>query len=54
VDFLAAPMVTNCTFYRNSAGISGGGVLNYDRSSPTVTNCILWGDTAAWARHSST
>jgi hypothetical protein len=39
----AAPTVTNCTFSGNSATI-GGGMFN-DNSSPTVTNCILWGDT---------
>lgn len=39
----AEPTVTNCTFSLNSAN-NGGGMFNY-RSSPTVTNCILWGDT---------
>jgi hypothetical protein len=36
------PTMTNCTFSGNSAYL-GGGMLN-DDSSPTVTNCILWGD----------
>jgi len=35
-------MMTNCTFTRNSA-VFGGGILNIN-SSPTLTNCILWGD----------
>ncbi|MHC4086226.1 MAG: right-handed parallel beta-helix repeat-containing protein [Planctomycetota bacterium] len=39
------PTVTNCTFSNNSASGKGGGVDNYD-SSPTLTNCILWGNTA--------
>ena len=40
------PSLTNCTFSKNSAtnGL-GGGMYNYYSSSPTVTNCILWGDT---------
>jgi hypothetical protein len=45
----SSPTVTNCTFSLNKAGISGGGVLNYDRSSPTVTNCILWGNNSPTA-----
>jgi len=36
--------LTNCTFSENSAG-NGGGMYNHS-SSPTVTNCILWGNTA--------
>ncbi len=39
----SSPMVTNCTFSGNSAD-SGGGMCN-SSSNPTVTNCILWGDT---------
>jgi hypothetical protein len=38
------PTVINCTFSGNSAGQVGGGMFN-DNSSPTVTNCILWGNT---------
>ncbi|MHC4537194.1 MAG: choice-of-anchor Q domain-containing protein, partial [Planctomycetota bacterium] len=34
--------VTNCTFTGNIA-IDGGGMYN-DTSSPTLANCILWGD----------
>jgi parallel beta-helix repeat protein len=37
------PTVTNCTFNTN-AGTNGGGMYNYN-SGPTVSNCILWGDT---------
>ena len=41
------PSLTNCTFSKNSAtNGSGGGMYNYYSSSPTVVNCILWGDTA--------
>jgi len=35
--------VTNCTFYDNSAPRVGG-ILNIN-GYPTVTNCILWGNT---------
>ncbi len=35
---------SNCTISGNSAGKFGGGVNNFD-NSPTVRNCILWGDT---------
>jgi hypothetical protein len=37
------PTVSNCTFSNNSVEDDGGGMYNY-YSSPTVTNCILWGD----------
>ncbi len=41
--------VTNCTFSGNSSRWNGGGMHNYDyygQSSHTLTNCILWGNTA--------
>ena len=38
--------LVNCTFSGNSAENNGGGLYN-DSSSPTVTNCILWGNTDA-------
>jgi hypothetical protein len=38
--------VTNCTFSGNIAETNGGGIYNYNYSSPTVTNCILWANTA--------
>ena len=38
------PILTNCTFSGNMAR-TGGGIFNYYESSPTLTNCILWGDT---------
>jgi hypothetical protein len=36
----AAPILTNCTFIRNSAD-KGSGMWNVN-SNPTLTNCILW------------
>ena len=38
----SSPVVTNCSFTSNRSR-DGGGIYNYG-SSPTVTNCILWGD----------
>ncbi|MHC4230024.1 MAG: right-handed parallel beta-helix repeat-containing protein, partial [Planctomycetota bacterium] len=40
----SSPTVTNCTFSSNSSGSYGGAMYNFDNSNPTVTNCILWGD----------
>jgi len=37
-------MITNCTFSMNMADSLGGGI--WSRGSPTITNCILWGDSA--------
>jgi parallel beta-helix repeat protein len=41
----SSPVVTNCTFSGNSAGEDGGGMCNIE-SNPTLTNCILWDDSA--------
>ncbi len=41
------PLLTNCTFSKNYAtNGSGGGMYNYYYSTPALTNCILWLDTA--------
>jgi hypothetical protein len=40
----SSPQLTNCTFSGNSAGAEGGGMTNDMMSSPTLINCILWGD----------
>jgi hypothetical protein len=39
----SSPIVTNCTFTSNTASY-GAGMFNYN-SHPTITSCILWGDT---------
>ena len=39
----SAAVLTNCTFSGNSA-VAGGAIFNAG-SVPTVTNCVLWGDT---------
>jgi len=36
--------VTNCTIVENMAADDGGGVYTDAGSAPTLTNCILWGD----------
>jgi len=43
-SFYSNPTLTNCTFSNNIADANGGAMFNED-SNPTVTNCILWGDT---------
>lgn len=40
----SSPILMNCTFANNVAGVAGGGIYNDASSSPTVTNCILWDD----------
>jgi len=39
--FNSNPTITNCTITGNSA-TTGGGIKCYDKSRPTITNCILW------------
>ena len=43
-NYRSSPMLTNCTFNRNSA-IWGGAIFNTG-SDATLSNCILWGNTA--------
>ena len=40
----ASTKIINCTYTGNTAGEGGG--MNNDFGSPTVNNCILWGDLA--------
>ena len=37
------PLVTNNTIVGNAAE-SGGGISSFENSSPTITDCILWGN----------
>ena len=39
------PTVTNCTFHKNVAKRAGGGISN-NKSNPSITNCIIWDDSA--------
>ncbi|MHC4475940.1 MAG: hypothetical protein ACYTEL_09850, partial [Planctomycetota bacterium] len=39
------PDLINCTFSVNEATSGNGGGIFNDDSSPTITNCILWGNT---------
>jgi hypothetical protein len=45
-NYWSFPSITNCTFTDNRAQEVGGGLYNDENSSPTVTNCIFWGDIA--------
>ena len=40
-----SPRINNCTFYSNSAGY-GGAIYCFDNSTPTLSNCILWRNSA--------
>ena len=52
MDLIPTPILTNVTFFENTADNEGGGIYNFDGfyageeafSSPTLTNCILWGN----------
>ena len=41
----SAPVLANVTFYENSSD-DGGAIYNVAGSSPVITNCIFWGNTA--------
>ena len=43
-NFAGDIVITNCIFSENTANVEGGAMYNSNDSSPTVTNCILWGD----------
>ena len=45
-SYVSAPELKHCTFYKNTAEGSGGGAYLNDSSS-TITNCIMWEDSAA-------
>jgi hypothetical protein len=36
----ANPTLVNCTFYRNSAAVNGGGIYN-ELGDPTITDCVF-------------
>jgi len=44
--YSSSPEIVNCTITGNSAAGEGGAIHCRGHSSPKVTNCILWGDTA--------
>jgi len=39
------PKLTNCTLSANLATYNGGGMHNHLSSSPSLNNCIVWGNT---------
>jgi predicted outer membrane repeat protein len=43
---LPGPTVDNCTFHGNVAHFQGSSICNNNDSSPMVTNCIMWGESA--------
>ncbi len=47
-NFYCDPTIINCTLSVNSSWADGdyraGGMVNWHRSSPTITNCIFWGN----------
>jgi len=40
----SSPILTNCTFADNRAVATGGAMQNAGSSIPTLTNCIVWGN----------
>jgi predicted outer membrane repeat protein len=46
-NFVTQPTVINCTFAYNTARNSGGAICDDVSALSTLSNCILWGDTAS-------
>jgi predicted outer membrane repeat protein len=45
-EYSSSPSISNNTFTGNYANYGNGGAIScWDDSSPTIENCILWGDT---------
>jgi hypothetical protein len=42
---VSSPILINCSFSRNRRGINDEASFFNESSSPTLTNCILWGNT---------
>lgn len=43
----AQTKIINCSFSNNLANDKGGAIFSWEASTPTITNCILWNDSAA-------
>ncbi len=43
------PVIANCTISANAASDSAGAIYCYESSNLTISNSILWGDTAPYA-----
>ncbi len=44
MNIFSSPTLMNCSFSGNTATFGVGGIHNIVSSSPTLTNCILWGN----------
>ena len=42
----ASPVLTGCTFAGNSASFRCGGIYSQNSVSPSLINCIVWGNTS--------
>ena len=47
--YAGIPIVNNCTISQNTASRSSGAIYCYESSNVTVSNCILWDNTAPYA-----
>jgi predicted outer membrane repeat protein len=47
-NFQSSPWFVGCTFQANS-GLSGGGMRNFDNSSPTIVDCVFTDNSATGA-----
>jgi len=43
------PVISNCTISANAASVFAGGIYCFSSSNLNISNCILWGNTAASA-----
>ena len=49
----SSPVLVNCTFSGNNGEGAVGGMYNYDNSSPTLINSILWGNSDSYGTSES-
>jgi parallel beta-helix repeat protein len=45
-NYSSSPVLVNCTLSGNIAAQAGGAITDSSGSTPQLTNCILWGDSA--------
>ena len=44
-NFQTSPVLTNSSLSANNASQDGGGIFNQLEAHPSITNCVLWGNT---------